>query len=133
MVRPRTTSAVSKRARTFILLTLMATTVGCDRVTKRIAMTSLAGAPERSFMRDTVRLEYAENSGGFLSVGANLKPSTRTATFTLGSMFILIALLIAGLKFHSTTWHICGISLALSGGASNLVDRMMRGSVVDFV
>ena len=52
--------------RRVLLLGLMAATIGCDRVTKHAATTMLLGAPGRSFLGDMVRLEYAENPGGFL-------------------------------------------------------------------
>jgi signal peptidase II len=50
----------------------MASTIGCDRVTKHMAAALLADKPPQSFLADSVRLEYAENAGGFLSLGAGL-------------------------------------------------------------
>ena len=46
-------------------------TIGCDRATKHVATALLAGEPDRSYLADTVRLGYAENTGGFLSLGAD--------------------------------------------------------------
>jgi signal peptidase II len=120
-------------ARILLLLTLIAATVGCDRITKRIAMTSLPGTSDRSFLGDTVRLQYAENAGGFLSIGSDLAPSIRTAIFVIATGFILLALPIVAIKHFVSTWQIVAISLALSGGASNLIDRVTRGAVVDFL
>jgi len=54
-----------------VLLVAIASTIACDRATKHIAATMLAGTPNRSFLADTVRLEYAENAGAFLSLGAD--------------------------------------------------------------
>ncbi len=76
---------MTKVGRTVVLLALVATTIGCDRVTKHIAMTSLEDAPSRSFFADLVRLEYAENTGGFLSLGANLPPAVRAVIFEIGN------------------------------------------------
>jgi len=45
------------------LLVLVLTTIGCDRVTKQLAMGALADGGSRSYLSDTVRLEYAENTG----------------------------------------------------------------------
>jgi hypothetical protein len=36
-------------------------TIGCDRVSKHIATATLAGEPGRSYLADTIRLEYVEN------------------------------------------------------------------------
>ncbi len=52
------------------------------------------------------RNRYVENRGGFLSAGANLPPTVRTAI---------------------------GLALFLAGGASNWIDRVVRGSVIDFL
>lgn len=108
-------------------------TVGCDRVTKHLAMTALSGEPTRSFLADTVRLEYAENTGGFLSLGANLQPTARVAIFKVGTELVLAVGLIAALVLRPTGWQLAGISLALAGGASNLVDRVLHGRVIDFL
>lgn len=120
-------------ARSFLFLVLIGTTVGCDRVTKHIATASLAGMPVRSFLGDTVRLEYAENTGGFLGIGANLGPGPRTAIFTIGTGLILMAGLLAAFKLRWHRWHLVGGCLAFAGGASNWLDRATHGAVVDFV
>jgi signal peptidase II len=108
-------------------------TVGCDRVTKHWAAASLAGAPDRSFLAGTLRLEYAENEGGFLSIGSNLRPSARLAIFSVATSLMLIGLLIIGIRYHGSYWHLVALSLAFAGGASNLLDRITRGIVIDFV
>jgi signal peptidase II len=124
---------MTKIGSALVLLAIAAATIGCDRVTKRMAVTSLAGTPGRSFFADTVRLEYAENSGGFLSLGANLPPSVRKAIFKLGTGLILVGSIIAAVKLRFAGWPLVGLSLMWAGGASNWVDRIARGSVVDFL
>lgn len=108
-------------------------TIGCDRVTKHVAETALAGAPARSFLADTVRLDYVENTGGFLSLGANLPPEARTILFTIGTGVLLLALAGTAIRLHWNGWALLGLTLFVAGGASNWVDRLTRGSVVDFI
>jgi len=115
------------------LLVAVATTIGCDRVTKHIATVALAGAPGRSYVADTIRLEYVENPGGFLSLGANLPAAARTALFTIGTGVMLLILLAAAVRFRWHGWLLIGTGLVLAGAASNWVDRAVRGSVVDFI
>jgi signal peptidase II len=124
---------MGKIGRTVVLLALVATTIGCDRVTKHMAATSLEGEPSRSFFADTLRLEYTENKGGFLSLGADLPPVARTAIFTFGTGLILIGSLLAALKLRLTGWPLVGLSLWCAGGASNWLDRVVHGGVVDFL
>jgi lipoprotein signal peptidase len=66
-----------------VVLLLVASTVGCDVVTKRLAAENLAGFPAQSFLGDTLRLSYAENAGGFLNFGATLPAWARTTVFTI--------------------------------------------------
>ena len=124
---------MNKVSRTVMLLALAATTIGCDRLTKHIAETSLEGRPSRSFFADTVRLEYSENTGGFLSLGADLPPTVRIAIFTIGTGLILLGSLVTARKLRLTGWPLVGLCLWCAGGASNWIDRVARGSVVDFL
>ena len=124
---------MTKAVSSLLLLTLIVTTVGCDRVTKHIATESLAGMPGRSLFGDIVRLEYAENTGGFLSIGASLVPRVRTAIFTIGTGLILMVVLVAAITLRQRPWHLVGACLAFAGGMSNLVDRITHGTVVDFL
>jgi signal peptidase II len=84
-------------------------------------------------LADTIRLEYVENTGGFLSLGASLPSSTRTMLFTLGTCVMLLALVGAAVRFRWRGWLLIGASLVVAGGASNWVDRLVQGSVVDFL
>ena len=115
------------------LLVLVAMTVGCDRVSKHFASRELAGEPRQSFLADTVRLEYAENSGAFLSLGHNWPPAVRTGVFTIGTGLILCGMVAAALKFRLSGPALVGLAFYFAGGVSNLVDRVMRGSVIDFL
>jgi signal peptidase II len=117
----------------FVLIGVIAATVGCDRVTKHVASTTLAGTPDRSFFADTVRLVYVENAGGFLSLGADLPVSVRTALFTIGTGLMLVALVGLAYRQRWRGWSLIGLALFVAGGASNWIDRVLRGSVIDFM
>ena len=108
-------------------------TIGCDRATKRAATALLAGAPDRSYLADSVRLEYAENVGGFLSLGADWPDAARIAVFTVATGFALLALVALAIRDRSAGPTTVGLVLFVAGGSSNWVDRVFHGRVVDFL
>ena len=108
-------------------------TIGCDHAAKHAASTLLAGAPDRSYLADTVRLGYLENAGGFLSLGAAWPPASRTAVFTVMTGFALLALIAVAFRGNYAGPSAVGLVLFVAGGLSNWIDRILRGSVVDFL
>lgn len=108
-------------------------TIGCDRVTKHIALEALSGGEVHTYLADTIRLEYAENTGGFLGLGANLPGAWRTALFTIATGLVLAMMAVLALRSPWNVWLLTGACLVLAGGASNWIDRVVRGSVIDFM
>ena len=116
-----------------VLLVAVVSTIGCDRVTKHVAIAVLAGGSARSYLADMVRLEYVENTGGFLGLGADWPDAIRTMVFAIGTGLVLLMMAGAAVRFHWQGRRLIGVCLVLAGGASNWVDRVVRGSVVDFL
>jgi signal peptidase II len=102
-------------------------------VTKHFAAATLAEAPVRSFLADTVRLEFSENAGAFLGLGSGWPVEVRTGLFTAGTALLLLILIVMAIRQRWSGPALAGLALFVSGGASNLADRMARGSVVDFM
>jgi signal peptidase II len=114
------------------LLVAAAATIGCDRLTKHLATDALAGTPGRSFLGGAVQLEYAENPGAFLGLGAAWPPSVRLAVFAAATAFG-IALITTLARHLRRGPALVGLGLIAGGSLSNLADRLATGSVVDFL
>lgn len=115
----------------FILLSC----VGCDQAVKAIARNTLELAAPISLFHGTIRFEYVENPGAFLSLGAELPAETR---FLFGVVLVGAALLCALVYLLRSSGispaQKLGLALLVGGGCGNLIDRLVNnGAVVDFV
>ncbi len=125
------------------LLGVVATTIGCDQVSKHLATSHLMGVPRQSFLGDSIRLQYAQNTGAFLSLGSGLPVGLRTALFTVGTAIMLAACVVVIVRLcrmtegrmtrGRMTLAALGLALVVAGGVSNLADRIAHGAVVDFL
>ena len=122
-----------KGTRLAALAVVVVSTIGCDRLTKNMAVQHLAGRSRLSFAADSVRLEYVENRGGFLSLGAELPEQVRTGIFSVGTAVLLAWLGAWALREVGRGRWAVGAALVWAGGSANLADRLVRGSVVDFL
>jgi signal peptidase II len=123
----------SRQLSRVIILVACLATIGCDRITKQAAATILADSPDQSYLADTVRLTYVENLGGFLSVGAGLSVEHRMLVFTVATGVLLLGLTVAAIRGRWEGLRLLGAALIVSGGASNWIDRVVTGSVIDFL
>ena len=115
------------------LLAVVVLTIGCDQVAKHIASTRLADGPPQSYLGGAFRLEYAENTGGFLSLGAELPAWARVTIFSVGNGILLVGCLVAVFRHQWRRLALLGLCLLFAGGLSNFVDRIVHGRVVDFL
>ena len=124
-----------KRLPRLILLgAVIVSCVSCDQVTKAVAGAELADGLPRSFLGDVLRLTYAENPGGFLSLGADLSPTLRSWIFGGFTGVIVLALGAFAIREPSLDrLRVTGLGLVIAGGLGNLIDRARLGAVRDFV
>jgi signal peptidase II len=120
--------------RTIIILLILALNIGCDQVSKTIVRHNMSYYSHIGFLNDHITFSKVENTGAFLSLGDSLSGPAKTI---LLNVLPLIALLF-GLYFILTKINLnqvilFGIILIVGGGAGNLYDRMVYGSVTDFM
>lgn len=121
--------------RLFSAIVILASCIGCDQATKAIATRELQDGPARSYFGDVLRFEYAENPGGFLSLGDELPKHVRNRIFT-GFGACLMGLLAGYLIFkrQASPAMFAAMAFMLAGGIGNLIDRVCRdGLVTDFI
>jgi signal peptidase II len=127
--------SMQRFARLALVAMMLVACVGCDQTTKALARDHLQGRGTASFLDDTLRLQYVENPGAFLSLGESLPHHWRTAVFTVGAGAVLTAVLFyVFLASQARPVQIIALSLICSGGIGNLVDRVRYdGYVTDFL
>jgi len=118
-----------------MLFILLFVCVGCDQSTKYAAKHFLEGQQTLSYMGDIFRLSYTENSGAFLSLGADLPENIRQIIFVvLVSIFLIGFLLFVIRKKGFNSLAVSSGALIIGGGLSNLIDRIInQGAVIDFM
>jgi signal peptidase II len=107
-----------------------------DRWTKILAIDHIRDRAPQIFLGDFFRMEYAENPGAFLSLGATLSADTRFWVFAVAVGAFLVGaswVLFRERKLDRTTAF--SLSIIVGGGIGNLIDRATRANhgVVDFL
>jgi len=117
-----------------LLAVVLSACVGCDQVTKRLAISTLKDMRPRSFLDNTFRLEYAENRGAFLGLGASLPLGERHALLIVATSLVLgLLAAFVCLRKDLRPLDLAGYAFILAGGFSNIIDRVLAGAVVDFM
>jgi len=116
----------------FLLITLI--NVGCDQISKHIVRNKVSNYETISLIKNHFVLTKVENTGAFLSVGSALPDFLK---FLLLSIIPLLALsygivyLVS--KPNLTKLSALALSFAIGGGIGNIYDRIVHGSVTDFL
>jgi signal peptidase II len=122
-------------ARSALVALVLFGCVGCDQIAKSAARQYLPGTGVHSFLSDTFRLEYAQNAGAFLNLGASLSPQLRYDGFIIGVGVFVLGLLLCAVIASRLSWlQRVAIAAMGAGGLGNLIDRIrFGGEVTDFL
>lgn len=112
---------------------VLAALLVADQITKIWARGFLKDHGPFSFLGDWVHFETVENPGAFLSLGASWSEGTRQIIFHFGVIAVLAFTSYLLWKHRGAWWSALGLVLILAGGAGNLIDRLMKGTVTDFL
>ncbi|HKG08012.1 MAG TPA: signal peptidase II [Pedobacter sp.] len=120
--------------RTSCILFIILINAGCDQISKHIARENLVYNNYVSVIGKKLVLIKTENSGAFLSIGESMTGTLKFLTLSL----IPMATLLFGIYFlirhtHLPRLLVTGICFVIGGGLGNLIDRLLYGSVTDFL
>jgi len=126
---------LSRVERLRLLFAVLLVVLALDQATKLLARRHLAYEPGRTYLGGVARLEYAENRGAFLSLGANLPAGWREGLLAGLNILLVVGLTIYLVRGRDLNrWPTLALALLISGGLGNLIDRVIHGgAVVDFM
>ena len=112
------------------LLSLDAVVLGvlADYFTKLIAVSRLKGEDPVPLIRGILRFSYVENPGAAWGMLANHR-----WVFMVFSVLAIAAIAAYLIRRDPPILLCVSLSLILSGGIGNMIDRTFRGAVVDFI
>ncbi len=115
-------------------LALAAGVVALDQATKIWAHTRLRGSSPLEIVPGFVELVYSRNSGGLFGAFAGWETPWRWILLTfLPSLAVALILHFIGSTDSGDRGTLTSLSLILGGAVGNLLDRLFRGAVVDFI
>jgi signal peptidase II len=128
MIKPK------KVIRTLVILLILISNVGCDQFTKSIIRQRVKHNEQIDLIGNFLTLTKVENSGAFLSIGDSLSRPSKIILLTVLPIFLLgVVLVVALVKKDTTDLTLLGICFITGGGIGNIYDRLMYGSVTDFL
>jgi signal peptidase II len=123
-----------KRIRLILLLTIVALNVGCDQVAKNIVRNKIDFDENISVFKNHFILTKVENTGAFLSTGNNLPDAVRFILLSLIPILVLgYGLFYLIYKTNLPKSMQLGLCFLIGGGIGNVYDRVIYGSVTDFM
>ncbi|GGB84999.1 signal peptidase II [Dyadobacter sediminis] len=121
-------------ARNIAILIILVANIGCDQISKNVIRKHVGFYETISVIENYVTITYVENTGAFLSIGSTLPQSVKILVLSvipLIALFFGIAYIL--LKRNLTLMSALALSFAIGGGIGNIYDRLVHGSVTDFL
>jgi len=120
--------------RTLAIVTILISNVGCDQISKNIVRKRIHYNEEISLMNNYLTLTKIENKGAFFSLGHSLPQPVKLWLLTILPMVALgLAFVYLLTKRSLSNVAIVGICFIIGGGIGNIYDRLVYGSVTDFL
>ena len=112
-----------------ITLIIIAALIAVDQVIKLVVLEHLAPVGSITLIEKFLSLTYVENTGA--AFGSFSAHTTLLSVFTALVLIVGLIYLLSG-KVNSKIAYAC-LTVIIAGGISNLLDRIFRGFVVDYI
>jgi signal peptidase II len=123
-----------KVLRNICILLFIASNIGCDQITKSIVRQKLEYNTQINVIGEYLILTKVENTGAFLGLGNAIpRPIYKIIMIILPLLVIGYALFHILTKNNISQLIIVGVSFIVAGGIGNIYDRILYGSVTDFL
>ena len=121
-------------SRVVIILTLVFLNVSCDQLSKKMVRNKLDSNERIQVFNHNLILTKVENSGAAYSFGSNWNPIVKGIILKIIPAIVLVILL--GMTLLRTEYPkivMIGFTFVIGGGIGNVFDRIVYGSVTDFL
>jgi len=125
---------LDRRKRNLLITTLVFLSIAFDQISKIWVRNNFESYIENSIIGDVFTLIKVENTGAFLGMGSELSETPRILLLIVLPIVVLISITIYTYFDKSLDKiSIIGFSLIIGGGIANIFDRIVFGSVTDFL
>lgn len=108
--------------------------LGCDQVSKSVVRDRVQSHSITEIMGDKMILTKVENKGAMLSIGENLSPLLKNILLQgLPILALSICFFVLLIKSRLSILTVLGLTAIVGGGIGNIYDRILYGSVTDFL
>jgi len=119
--------------RIVLIFLIIMVNIGCDQFSKKIIKQSVLPYETIRILNDHLTVTRVENSGAFLSAGDSMSRASKRVFLTLVPIIAIALGLIYLLLKPVSKNMLIGLSFVIGGGIGNLFDRLLYGSVTDFL
>lgn len=125
---------LSRSVRALIIIFLVTINISCDQVSKSIVRSKVDTYERIPLIENHLTLTKVENSGAFLGMGSELPPTVKTIFLTIFPAIIILVLLVGVfIRSKINREALIGLSFIIGGGIGNMFDRIVHGTVTDFL
>jgi signal peptidase II len=119
--------------RTLLILLIIVVNIGCDQFSKKMVKRSVLPYETIHVLSDHLTLTRVENSGAFLSAGDSMSKASKQIFLTLIPIVAMVLGLVYLFLKPVSGNMLIGLCFIIGGGVGNLFDRILYGSVTDFL